>query len=659
MLLKKHHKKVTYMASSKTTFKGIRLRTQLNLAYQVTLFIIATLLSSYLAVNSYRHLLSTERTVLESLVFKSQSSISDFFNRAYAQAHTLALAVQNDAECMHTNRSALSALMQRVLEENPEFFSVATVIKPNGIDSLDSFAHRTLGTGENTYFVGGWYKKKDGIARREHTCANGRTYWEFCDNDIYINRPYFHALEAGAKSIVSDIYYENLDNDNVLMVSLALPIYTHNSFVGAVVIDLAHTQLAQQVNPLNATSDGQVAIINDLGTIIMHPDASLIGKQYTELEDFSPEIMHSIQEGQTTNYEAHSHGEATLRTVAPFTILNSNSRWAVVADRPLATLTTNIRNELLRIILFYIITLIVFAAVSLYISGRVEKAAVTLGDNMQQIASGNLRAVRGSIRGGREMQLLSATLEKMRNMLTSLIMQLRKQTDSINANSQSFMNSANEVASTSAATMATCIQVENAIDTLTGALGNARKNSEKAEEKAQHSYEELQSVISKTEQCAKQMDKISTQAKALEAIASQTNILALNAAVESARAGEAGAGFSVVANEVRKLAERSAEIINKIHVDINHGVQISREANDASLGLQPHMQQTKELSQATAQEATQQSENMDCIRSAMHELLTAAERHAQSGSDIAMHSQILIQTAEELQEAAAKFQLDA
>jgi methyl-accepting chemotaxis sensory transducer len=171
------------------------------------------------------------------------------------------------------------------------------------------------------------------------------------------------------------------------------------------------------------------------------------------------------------------------------------------------------------------------------------------------------------------MQLLSATLEKMRNMLTALIMQLRKQTDSINANSQSFMNSANEVASTSAATMATCIQVENAIDTLTGALGNARKNSEKAEEKAQHSYEELQSVISKTEQCAKQMDKISTQAKALEAIASQTNILALNAAVESARAGEAGAGFSVVANEVRKLAERSAEIINKIHVDINHGVQ--------------------------------------------------------------------------------------
>jgi hypothetical protein len=49
------------MASSKTTFKGIRLRTQLNLAYQITLFIIATLLTSYLAVNSYRHLLSTER----------------------------------------------------------------------------------------------------------------------------------------------------------------------------------------------------------------------------------------------------------------------------------------------------------------------------------------------------------------------------------------------------------------------------------------------------------------------------------------------------------------------------------------------------------------------------------------------------------------------
>ncbi|MGE7693788.1 methyl-accepting chemotaxis protein [Lysinibacillus sp. NPDC094177] len=86
---------------------------------------------------------------------------------------------------------------------------------------------------------------------------------------------------------------------------------------------------------------------------------------------------------------------------------------------------------------------------------------------------------------------------------------------------------------------------------------------------------------------------ISEVSKTIRYIASQTNLLALNAAIEAARAGEHGLGFSVVANEVRKLANNSDESIKNVNSYVEHITNEVTKVSDITENLQRLVEETQ------------------------------------------------------------------
>ena len=288
-------------------------------------------------------------------------------------------------------------------------------------------------------------------------------------------------------------------------------------------------------------------------------------------------------------------------------------------------------------------------------SGRAKADYLAVAQNTQTMQLVLLcgAILLGSALGYRVTSRISKSLSTIATDLGSGATQTASAASQVSFSSQSLAEGSSEQAASLEETSSSLEEMSSMTKRNSDSADQANRLAKQARAAADTGAADMQAMNTAMAEIKTSSDDIAKIIKTIDEIAFQTNILALNAAVEAARAGEAGAGFAVVAEEVRNLAQRSAvaarDSAGKIEASIArtaNGVQITEKVAHSLHEIVDKARQVDDLITEIANASKEQSQGISQVNNAISQMDTVTQSNAANAEESAS-------AAEELNAQAA------
>lgn len=518
------------------------------------------------------------------------------------------------------------------------------------------------------------------------------------------SRPYFQevVVKGTSDTIITNPVISRATNEPVAVIGQVVK-NSQGERIGLVVAAVSMEELSSIANNLEMGEGSYGWVVDGSGMLVAHPsprarmkinvtDADKDG--YTGLDELGKRfIKGEAGIGDILNIE----GDPMTMIWQP---VPNSPNWTVGVSVPKQVFTAT-SNKLLMTTSLLIGAVLVILSLIIFLIARQQVTPIKrMANRMQQISQGEADLTQtiqvdskdelGELADG-----FNRFLERIRQLIVTLGNTAQQLAASAGQVESSSMQMDQDMASQQAEVDQIAVAMNQLVATVEEVANHAQEASAAAQTGGQETTEgtnQVQRVIAAIKEQAGIIDQTATEVEKLQesgqqigevmdvisGVAEQTNLLALNAAIEAARAGEAGRGFAVVADEVRTLAARTHESTEQIQTTIdellarisqavnamhassegsNQTVANAEEAGQALAGITGAISNIENMNIQIASATQQQSSTVDELNRNLERIVELSGSTSQSSQEVAASGTQLNQLARELQNLIGRFKV--
>jgi methyl-accepting chemotaxis protein len=338
-----------------------------------------------------------------------------------------------------------------------------------------------------------------------------------------------------------------------------------------------------------------------------------------------------------------------------------------------ANAETAYASAVMMMLISAVLGIIAGAVFALLVINKIVKTLLAVVERMRRVAAGDLTGDPIPVTTRDEIGQLAQATNEMQSSLREIVTSISANSEQVSAAATEVSATSEQMAASSEHQRAQLTQVAAAIEEMaatvtevSGRTGEVSRQSTEAGDQAneggqivRRTVEEMGQIASQVESTSAAVGQLSEKAvkigeilTVINDIADQTNLLALNAAIEAARAGEHGRGFAVVADEVRKLAERTQEATQEVSRSITEIQTSTGEATEMMGASKDRVTQGVQLARQAGDSLESIVRGSTTVAQSIDSIAAAVEEQSATSAEIARSIEVISAAADEATQGA-------